>query len=368
MNLPTAAQNTNCRSTTRALVLLNAVWIPCSVSAQRSLTAILRCWRQPNPGKWTLRNGDDVHGACSFRPVCGRPATPSDIAPARWPGQAAPEHQFSPTQPVVRRSETGPPAVMGIKLNGASAPQHNRSSASYQLPATISVYRITSLTTILANFSTAPFLSKPSDGMAVPQGQRTDGWASQQRIRCAACRPSLQDQRTSVQFCQGAPCYNTVPDWQPWQPVQTVGPSRARGFPVGSAFDLDNHDGGHPEALHQWRATEGEYWLELPRLQQRIQRTLDQIRDPSRQLPARTPTPILEQLRDRIVAIALDMNALNQSCSVESATSRAPQLPPRPAVRRRAPRVGTANADEVLCAEAKTAHGDERGDLKNGMQ
>ena len=30
-----------------------------------------------------------------------------ETVPVRWPGQTAPEHQLSPTQPVVRRSETG---------------------------------------------------------------------------------------------------------------------------------------------------------------------------------------------------------------------------------------------------------------------
>ena len=34
---------------------------------------------------------------------------PSETTPARWPGQAAPEYQLSPSQPVVRRSATGPP-------------------------------------------------------------------------------------------------------------------------------------------------------------------------------------------------------------------------------------------------------------------
>ena len=72
----------------------------------------------------------------------------------------------------------GTAAVIGTKQTGASAPQNNRSSASHQFsPATISVYHITSLTTTLAIFSTAPFLSKPSDplphpcGMAAPRGR-----------------------------------------------------------------------------------------------------------------------------------------------------------------------------------------------------
>ena len=73
------------------------------------------------------------------------------------------------------------------------------------------------------------------------------------------------------------------------------------------------------------------------RLQHHIQRTLDQIRDPSRQLPSRTPTAVLEQQRDQIQAIALDISALNQSCNVDSSTPRASQEPLRPAACRRAP-------------------------------
>ena len=81
-----------------------------------------------------------------------------------------------------------------------------------------------------------------------------------------------------------------------------------------------------PEALQQWCSIQQKYWMELQRLQRRIQRTLDQIRGPSRQLPSGTPTGILEELRDRIQAIALDMSALNQSCNVESNTPRAPKV------------------------------------------
>ena len=110
-----------------------------------------------------------------------------------------------------------------------------------------------------------------------------------------------------------------------------------------------------PEALQQWRTTQGKYWLELHRLWRRIQRTLDQIRD-----------PILEQLRDRIQAIALDMSALNQSCNVDSNTPRAPQgLPDQ------------RSAVVLPCRYSKRRHSarrrsgvaglrDERGDLTNG--
>ena len=66
-------------------------------------------------------------------------------------------------------------------------------------------------------------------------------------------------------------------------------------------------------------------------------RTLEQTRDPTRKLPARTPTVVREQQRDRIRSISLDMNALNRSCSVEMATSSARLSLRRPAVRLRAP-------------------------------
>ena len=78
--------------------------------------------------------------------------------------------------------------------------------------------------------------------------------------------------------------------------------------------------------------------MELQRLQRRIQRAPDQIRDPSRQLPSRDPSGILEQLRDRIQAIALDMSALNQSCNVDASQTR--RLPT-------SPNVSPANADKA---------------------
>ena len=73
-------------------------------------------------------------------------------------------------------------------------------------------------------------------------------------------------------------------------------------------------------SLQQWCSIQGKYWLELQRLQHSIQQILEQTRDTSRKLPARTPTAALEQLRDRIRSIFLDMNAFNKSCSVEMAT------------------------------------------------
>ena len=80
---------------------------------------------------------------------------------------------------------------------------------------------------------------------------------------------------------------------------------------------------------------DGKYWLELQRLQHSIQQTLEQTRDPSRKF--RSPTVVLEQLRDRIRSVSLDMHAFNRSCCVETATSSAQLAPRRPAVRLHAP-------------------------------
>ena len=108
---------------------------------------------------------------------------------------------------------------------------------------------------------------------------------------------------------------------------------------MGLAHDFHDDDGGHPDDRPRSAAAvvlHPTYMLDS-RLQRRMQRTLDQIRHPSWH-----PTAILEQLRDRIKAIALDMTAFNQRCIVESNTPRASQGPPRPAT----------NADTALGAEA----------------
>ena len=77
------------------------------------------------------------------------------------------------------------------------------------------------------------------------------------------------------------------------------GHGRARGFPVGLAHTTSTTTTAAtqtsvPEALQQRCSVQHKYWMELQTLRRRIQRTLDQIRDPSRQLPPRTA--ILEQL------------------------------------------------------------------------
>ena len=70
----------------------------------------------------TLRNGADARGDCSCSPLLWAPSMaerdkileaiaelpdPSETTPTRWLGQVAPEDQLSPTQSIVRGSETG---------------------------------------------------------------------------------------------------------------------------------------------------------------------------------------------------------------------------------------------------------------------
>ena len=179
MNLPIVEQNTNCRSSFWTFVLLDAVWIPCLPAAFR-----LRDQQQQSSdvgASQTLGSGRS-----GKEPTCTKPAHSGRFVgaqhdrarhPPRGPRGALRSQQHS-ARPMAWTGSSGTPtfanaagstafrngaaAVMGTKHNGASASQNNRSSASYQFSATISVCHITS----------------PPYGMAAPRGQRTDGWAS----------------------------------------------------------------------------------------------------------------------------------------------------------------------------------------------
>ena len=140
---------------------------------------------------------------------------------------------------------------------------------------------------------------------------------------------------------------NAIPN-APWQRTRS-----SRRIPCGNWLTTSTTTAATqtsaPEALQQWCSIQ--HKILDGTLETRLQRTLDQIRDPSRQLPSRTPTAVLEQLRDRIQAIALDMSALNQSCNMDSNTPRAPgasQTRSRPS----SPHVSPANADKAPGAEA----------------
>ena len=67
-------------------------------------------------------------------------------------------------------------------------------------------------------------------------------------------------------------------------------------------------------SLQQWRSIQWKFWLELQKVQHSVLQTLEQSRDPGRRPRARSPTAMLEQLKDRIRNISQDMHALERSC------------------------------------------------------
>ena len=187
------------------------------------------------------------------------------------------------------RNGTAAAAVMGIKYNGASASRNNRPSASYQFPATTSLFHITLLTILLLNSSTAHFsqnlptfffLSRAA--WQHPGGHRTDGWASPLHFHAHAAYRSatrfraevqreeeqqwdwvvpkrgeacsmpanLQVQRTSVQFSQGAQCCSkTSPSWLPLPPAPLLSKRKiqhGRDLLVGLADAHGSHFHSHP--------------------------------------------------------------------------------------------------------------------------
>ena len=104
-----------------------------------------------------------------------------------------------------------------------------------------------------------------------------------------------------------------------------------------TATETTNSSMTDGSSLQQWRSTQGTYFLEFRGFSTVSSRSLEQTRDPGRKLLARSPAAALDQSRDRIRSISLDMNALQKkSCSVEMANSSAPLSPRRPAVRLRA--------------------------------
>ena len=182
--------------------------------------SVLRYQQQhssPNPGKWALRSGAGAHRACSLRPLSGRPAWPnatsSSIALQSFP---IPARQ----RPLVGlgrqaacaalRNGTAAAAVMGIKYSCASASRNNRSSASYQFPATVTDHLTFGLlhSPISQNHPTPFFLSRPAwqypGATALMAGRRrctstrmrpADLPRGFELKRRAVCQPNLQFQR-----------------------------------------------------------------------------------------------------------------------------------------------------------------------------
>ena len=113
MNPPSLVQNTKNLSTSVAIISLHAVWILCSpqgFGSGISNSSPAKPWEvdaQERSREELARTGRTLAPSMAERDTILELPDPGETAPARWPGWTAPEHQLSPTQPVVRRSETG---------------------------------------------------------------------------------------------------------------------------------------------------------------------------------------------------------------------------------------------------------------------
>ena len=87
-------------------------------------------------------------------------------------------------------------------------------------------------------------------------------------------------------------------------------------------------------SLHQWRSIQGQYWLELQKVQHCIQSALNKRRDSGRSSGSHShsPTAMLEQMQERLHSSVQDMSILNRSCGeevVRSSLARARKAAPK---------------------------------------
>ena len=110
--------------------------------------------------------------------------------------------------------------------------------------------------------------------------------------------------------------------------------------------DVDDNPDVRPDTFQQWRGIQGKYLLGLHKLQHSIQRTLEQIRDPRRPLPARTPTTAHDQPTKRTKITTDDMDLHCAELLHGDGSRQCPSLPSlserrtvqlRPLKRRRKP-------------------------------
>ena len=137
---------------------------------------------------------------------------PSETTPARWLGQAAPEHQLSPTQPVVRRFTPFPRHHITVPR----AAWHRRCTSTRVRP-----------TDQPRDVEQKCNDKKSCSGTGSSQGER----------RRAVRQPNLQVHRVSGQFFRGAQCCSrTSPSWLPSPHAPSPSKRRtqsAEGSPCG---------------------------------------------------------------------------------------------------------------------------------------
>ena len=185
-------------------------------------------------------------------------------------------------------------------------------------------------------------------GQATRAQTRKSGSGLSQRTR----RRVTQAPMTALWSLQGAP-------WQPWQPVPWGGcklktPSAGRS-PCGTG-SLPQQSPPQPDdgrSLHQWRSIQGQYWLELQKVQHNIQSALNKRRDSGRSSGSHShsPTAMLEQMQERLHNIAQDLYILNRSCGeeiVRSSLARARKAAPK---KRRRARRNTVRPVKQACSD-----------------
>ena len=309
---------------------------------------------------------------------------PSETTPSRWPWAGSsriPAVANAAGRAAPRNWTAAAATVMDIKFNGASVSRNDRPSASYQFPATTSLFHITFLTILLSNSSTAPSLSKPSDlllpqpcGMTAPalmaghcrcastlsrgfelkynEKKSSSGTGSSQREEACSmpAESAGSDDKRSV-LPRGSVLQQNVTKLAAIVTrsiaVQTEDPACGgislwdwlTPTAVTSTATQTTDPAADGRSLHRWPSIQGQYWLELQKVQHDIQHTLEKCRDPGRKPRACSPTAMLEQTKERIRNISQDMHILSKSCGkelVRSSLARARR--PAPKKRRRAQR------------------------------
>ena len=255
-----------------------------------------------------------MHGA-SCRLLCGRPARPRATSSSR-PSRSSPIQRHSD------RSRAWVPSTMSrVPRKTIDLPLHTNSPPPSQCTTS---HHLPPYTRIL------PQCHMHAEKCVLADVPRGFGLKCTEKREWSVPKKKGGDVQHADQVCRiRGQAFNPVEELS----VTTADPAEHED--TTSTTTTAATQTSAPAALQQWRATQRRFWLELQRLQHGTQRTLDQIRDPCPQLPARTPTAILEQLRDRI---ALDMNALNQSCVESAACRRAPVSVQQTRTKRSAPK------------------------------
>ena len=250
-----------------------------------------------------------------------------DPPTARWPnsdsGYNNADFQLSPTQPVARRLKAAPivqvksPPARIERYSGVRLSQNNKLLPSFNLPS--SLWCTPHIQSDVSNPLSFKTLS--------PDSHAQHGGGLRQSCRRICCENPCRDSEGGVQLVdsllktvferrkRSASPVRKTSEKVPRRTMIQQNMTRRRPRPVTgapnsssstnrSAATQTTNSATDKGLLQQWRSIQGKYWLELHRLQHRIQQIITQTRDPNRKLPDRTLIAVLEQLRDRINSIS----------------------------------------------------------------